>query len=396
MSPRPAPESVRRPHQIGVPLRSGWIKSPKLTAAFGVTAALGLGACGWAGHARLADGESTDAALPTATATLDSIEQAGYESLSGEGDAAIERVEYQSPDEVPAPPDEEAVSPEEAVGASYLDMGEEVSSEERSSPPPVPEGETEVTETVVVPEEPARTVVEPEAIVPVDSAASEIVDGEAAAIEPAPEEALPTGEAVPELPENSRLRDIADGVAQGTDGQVELQPVGPSAPEKPAVPIPTADLCRKYSPRSIGEVRLSVAPNSMGALPTDKGDPASSCFPQGSELAGTDTWYETTCYGKYLFICHDPLYFEDQVAERYGEHCGKWVQPAVSAGKFFGAVPMAPYRFFANTLSDEPYSQDKYGQTRNGFADGTFIPPFHTGAAALTAGTVTGLFFLIP
>ncbi len=391
MSPRPAPESARRPHQTGDTLRPKWVRLPKLTAAIGVTAALGLGAWSWAGHAQLSGGQSPDSAIPSAAETLGSIEQAGYESLSGEGSGGIERVEYQSPDEIPAPPAESAPAAHETVGASYLEAGEEVSSESAAGSA-VSDDATDTLDPMNQPVTPDDQSVAPDDSVPESEAAAT----DAAEAGTDPQSALPANEALPELPQDSRLRDLADGVAQGSEGEVQLQPVGPAAPEKPTVAVSTADLCRKYSPRNIREVRLAVAPNAAGALPTDKGDPASSCFPQGSELAGTDTWYETTCYGKYLFICHDPLYFEDQVAERYGEHWGKWVQPAVSAGKFFGAVPMAPYRFFANSLSEEAYSQDNYGQTRNGYADGTFIPPFHAGAAALTAGAVTGLYFLIP
>jgi hypothetical protein len=397
MSPRSTLESAYAPVQGGEKLRKGWLRSPKLTGTVGVAAALSLCAWGWAGHARLTDSDASTAPLPSAAETLATIETADYDEAADEA-GTVEPIEYRSPDEVPEPP------AEEAVGAAYLSDQQEVPSEEPMPTSPVDEG----VDGATIPVEPLTEGVVESAVEAAPEASTPAVP---APVDPAPESALtaeesepadqpvtelPAAESIPDLPAETPLRELAAGEEPPAKEQVELQRVDPAAPEKPAVALPTADLCRKYAPKSIGQLRLSVQPDKAGALPADKGDPAAACFPQGSEYAGTDTWYETSCYGKYLFICHDPLYFEDQVAERYGEHWGKWVQPAVSAGKFFGAVPMAPYRFFANTLSEECYSQDKYGQTRNGFADGTFVPPFHAGAAAMTAGAVTGLYFLVP
>lgn len=413
MSPRSASESALRPVPSREKLRTGWLASPQLTAVAGVAVALGLGAWGWAGHARLSESAGTASLLPPASETLDVIEQAAYEEAE-DAPPGLQRVEYLSPEEIPIPPDEGP------VGATYLEAVEEVPSETESAEParetvssgaipePAPSDAPSASSPPVdavepAPEEPVVPTPEatppPEPAVPAETPATAIPPSDAIPTEeslPAADEALPAAESIPDLPAESPLREVATGEGPSKNDAVELQRVAPVPPEKPAPPVSDADLCRKYAPKNIGQLRLSVAPVKAGVLPADKSDPSAACFPQGAEYAGSDSWYETSCYGKYLFICHDPLYFEDQVAERYGEHWGKWVQPAVSAGKFFGGVPIAPYRFFANTLSEECYGQDKYGQSRNGFADGTFIPPFHAGAAALTAGAVTGLYFLVP
>jgi hypothetical protein len=417
MSPRFA-----SPRESGPSPTGSFLRAPAATAAWGLAAALGLGALGWAGQARLTE---SDLQLPSAEEVLSEIEQAAAteDELSDSdtaaefdesedhpaGSARIIPIEYLSPDELPTAPDESQPTPEQAVtetesqpgddptAAARLraeDEGAAVQTEETLDAEMQPEsGEEVAPETSLpesngvesVPETPVAT--EPVVTEPV---ATESVPVDAVEPEEAPIEALPAAESLPMVPVEAPPTEQA--LNQGAE-PIVVQPTTPSdAPPTPNVAIPV----RNYTPKGIREVRLDIAPVKAGVLPEQRSDPATATFPQGTRLVGTNSWQETSCYGNYLFICHDPLYFEDQVTERYGEHWGRWIQPAVSAGKFFGSVPMAPYKFFANSLSEECYGEDKYGQVRNGFAEGTFIPPFHAGAAALTAGAVTGLYFLVP
>ncbi len=407
MSPRFA-----SPRESGPSPTGSFLRAPAATAAWGLAAALGLGALGWAGQARLTD---SDAELPSAEEVLSEIEQAAAteDELAGSdtaseaaefdepadhpaGSARIIPIEYLSPDELPTAPDESQPSSDQAVTEPEPQPSDEpaaAAARLRAEDEGAAELQPEVGSDVA-PEEsqldPALIESVTEGAAATEPVASEPVPADAVEPEDAPAEAFPAAESLPMVPVEAPPTEQA--LNQGAE-PIVVQPTTPSeTPPTPNVAIPA----RNYTPKGIREVRLDIAPAKAGVLPEQRSDPATATFPQGTRMVGTNSWQETSCYGNYLFICHDPLYFEDQVAERYGEHWGKWIQPAVSAGKFFGSVPMAPYKFFANSLSEECYGEDKYGQVRNGFAEGTFIPPFHAGAAALTAGAVTGLYFLVP
>jgi hypothetical protein len=407
MSPRFA-----SPRESGPSPTGSFLRAPAATAAWGLAAALGLGALGWAGQARLTD---SDAELPSAEEVLSEIEQAAAteDELAGSdtaseaaefdepadhpaGSARIIPIEYLSPDELPTAPDESQPSSDQAVTEPEPQPSDEpaaAAARLRAEDEGAAELQPEVGSDVA-PEEsqldPALIESVTEGAAATEPVASEPVPADAVEPEDAPAEAFPAAESLPMVPVEAPPTEQA--LNQGAE-PIVVQPTTPSeTPPTPNVAIPA----RNYTPKGIREVRLDIAPVKAGVLPEQRSDPATATFPQGTRMVGTNSWQETSCYGNYLFICHDPLYFEDQVAERYGEHWGKWIQPAVSAGKFFGSVPMAPYKFFANSLSEECYGEDKYGQVRNGFAEGTFIPPFHAGAAALTAGAVTGLYFLVP
>ncbi len=44
-------------------------------------------------------------------------------------------------------------------------------------------------------------------------------------------------------------------------------------------------------------------------------------------------------------FCHQPLYFEDIMLERHGHQRLPYLQPFVSAAKFYGTIPLAPYKW---------------------------------------------------
>jgi len=90
-------------------------------------------------------------------------------------------------------------------------------------------------------------------------------------------------------------------------------------------------------------------------------------------------WENELPYGKYLYIHHAPLLFEDIPLERYGEGHGHCVQPVISFFKFVGTVPLLPYKvpvdYWAAYHYDAWYSFDQYGNTRPGITEGRFFPP---------------------
>lgn len=88
-------------------------------------------------------------------------------------------------------------------------------------------------------------------------------------------------------------------------------------------------------------------------------------------------------------------YFEDIVAERYGHTYPFVVQPFVSAARFGGRLVTMPYQM----ALDPPWvERSALGYYRPGEVTPklTYQIPWNAKAAAVQAGTVTGLFFAIP
>lgn len=78
-------------------------------------------------------------------------------------------------------------------------------------------------------------------------------------------------------------------------------------------------------------------------------------------------------YCRYFFVCHDPLYFEEIPLERYGDVCNSHLQPFISAGHFFGTLPLVPFKCVANHVGaarGECFSLDYMGNWRPGIAEG--------------------------
>jgi hypothetical protein len=113
-------------------------------------------------------------------------------------------------------------------------------------------------------------------------------------------------------------------------------------------------------------------------------------------------------YGKYIFLMHDPLLFEDIGAERYGEyHPG--VQPVISFTKFVCAMPFLPYKIAANYYGakyDHVYTAvDHHGNLRPGLVEGAYFPDYYLGApypntrfcaSLVQLGTVAGIVLFLP
>lgn len=91
----------------------------------------------------------------------------------------------------------------------------------------------------------------------------------------------------------------------------------------------------------------------------------------------------------------NPLYFEDANLERYGYTYPFLLQPFVSVGKFSGQLALLPYQMVNNPIRKEVYVLGNY-------RPGEWAPrlwyqvPFNMKAAAVQAGALTGMIFLIP
>ncbi len=78
-------------------------------------------------------------------------------------------------------------------------------------------------------------------------------------------------------------------------------------------------------------------------------------------------------YCHYYFLCHDPLYFEEIALERYGDVCNSHLQPFISAGHFFGTLPLVPFKYVINNVGaarGECFSLDYMNNWRPGLAEG--------------------------
>ena len=120
-------------------------------------------------------------------------------------------------------------------------------------------------------------------------------------------------------------------------------------------------------------------------------------------------WSPDLPYGKYLYIHHAPLLFEDVPAERYGEVSHPHLQPVIGFTKFMATVPLLPYKvttdYYAAYHNDGWYAYDHQGNLRPGILEGSFFPSWEViqaypeanlvGALA-QGGATAGIFFLLP
>lgn len=120
-------------------------------------------------------------------------------------------------------------------------------------------------------------------------------------------------------------------------------------------------------------------------------------------------WSTDLPYGKYLYIHHAPLLFEDIPAERYGEVTHPCLQPVIGFTKFITTVPLLPYKvttdYYAAYHNDAWCAYDHHGNLRPGILEGSFIPSWEVirtypeanlAGALVQGGATAGIFFLLP
>jgi hypothetical protein len=92
---------------------------------------------------------------------------------------------------------------------------------------------------------------------------------------------------------------------------------------------------------------------------------------------------------------HQPLYFDDVPLERYGQSVCPCLQPFFSAARFYGSLPVLPYKVGLDPPCD-------CVSTLGHYRVGTCAPPTHQTlpldcrAAFLEGGAWVGLVFLLP
>lgn len=159
---------------------------------------------------------------------------------------------------------------------------------------------------------------------------------------------------------------------------------------------PEANARRIYRP--IGQVSVNTAlpPGEMpGAMERQEGDPPPVIMPLVGDRRLEGGWGDQMFNWSATQFCHQPLYFEEVNLERYGYGCRPCLQPLVSGAHFFLTVPALPYKMVVNPPRECVYTLGYY-------RPGDRVPwqrnylPWNAQAAAVEAGVVVGLVFLIP
>ncbi len=90
---------------------------------------------------------------------------------------------------------------------------------------------------------------------------------------------------------------------------------------------------------------ISLEDVGTGNVPDDVTEdrlPDPIALPLGGER-GLYLWH-TKVWATSGF-CHYPLYYEDAMLERHGHQRFPYLQPFVSAARFYGSIPLAPYKW---------------------------------------------------
>lgn len=173
--------------------------------------------------------------------------------------------------------------------------------------------------------------------------------------------------------------------------------LGLEPPQPRERPVPTddgssleVDLDKLFVP--IGRVRLESV-RADGRLPRDA----------STDVFGTATaetvyrrrWNRGRLTWSASSLDHKPLYFDDVPLERYGQSVCPPLQPAISAARFFGTLPIMPYKIGI----DHPM---RCISTLGHYRPGSPTPcihqsvPFSWDGATLEAVAWTGLVFALP
>jgi hypothetical protein len=173
--------------------------------------------------------------------------------------------------------------------------------------------------------------------------------------------------------------------------------VAPLAAQVPA-PEPTSLAPPSDCPPA-GDPRMYVRPMSEipAKLPTDQGRLPTDCstelFTSAEVISSLEVnrqfhWRPTNFF-------HQPLYFDDQPLERYGQSSHRLLQPAISGVHFFSNIAIVPYKMGFNGTHDcvTPLG---YGRPGNRVPCVSERYPFTIKGALLQAGTVCAMVFGLP
>ncbi len=178
---------------------------------------------------------------------------------------------------------------------------------------------------------------------------------------------------------------------------------GPSEQLPAPVPETAPERSARFGRRSVQQISLDIAvqDEDLAKFAAERwadSDAVELAY-EGQFVHGVGTtrpWLLQSCYWDSTGSFHQPLYFENPNSERYGLHHGKWIQPVVEAGRFYGNILILPYRFGSERFCERQYVLGHY-------RPGDSVPCIHQGTlrrswrgAAFQAAAATGLVFIVP
>lgn len=215
-------------------------------------------------------------------------------------------------------------------------------------------------------------------------------------------ESLANSSGPPPLP--TRPADFNRPAALGPASGAELTP--PSAESKKAAEGAGESAAKKPQRKSYLPEQKPISQISIDV--TSKSKSGSSLRPEsvvgtateelpavmGATAAEMHLGWVATAHRTGDRFGYKPLYFEEVNLERYGRSAGIW-QPAISTTRFFGTVPLLPYKMAVHSPHQVYYWDWPYAAGNSApCVKETF--PFQPRAALVEAGILTGGAFLIP
>ncbi len=177
------------------------------------------------------------------------------------------------------------------------------------------------------------------------------------------------------------------------------------APDENAEPGTLADTIEQQPHvwRALAGPNLITSPplvdrdGSRQELPEARGLRLLSQVPQMNQTMGAGRGWEPMSYSwEAPALKYNPLYFEDPQLERHGNEIA-YIQPAVSAGRFFATIPTLPYQM---AIEDNSVLHTVYdlGNDRPGTCQPYSIPilPFSLTGALTQGGAATAMVFILP
>jgi len=196
----------------------------------------------------------------------------------------------------------------------------------------------------------------------------------------------------------------APGVLDAADLAAAATPENPAVLMQPAEEIvppavePSDDDMDRRLYRPITQVTVNAAlpeglsPGQPGSEIEEPPSPPTPVFGDARLIGG---WPMTDFQWSATAMRHKPLYFEEVNLERYGYTVSPVLQPLISGAHFFATIPVLPYK-----MTTHPPYECYY--TLGHYRPGSCAPrrwhhePWDPLAAAVEAGTVVGLIYIIP
>jgi hypothetical protein len=172
---------------------------------------------------------------------------------------------------------------------------------------------------------------------------------------------------------------------QRKSGSVELDsPAG----TKPGSDCPEDDIV----------IRTPITQLSASIVITQQQTPedCSTHIFQGMQAPAARTPQVTCFHWRPTNFFHQPLYFDDTPLERYGQSVCPTLQPIISGIRFFGTIPVVPYKMGIDRTHDCVSTLGYYRPGNCHPCVRERFPALELDASLLEAGTALALVFALP